>query len=51
MQLDEKVDESRRKKKVAIFLLNKGDIKKAYKRFQNIVAFYSSGKINQEAYD
>ena len=51
MTLEQKIIESRRKKIVAVQLLSQGDIKKAFKRFQNIVSFYSSGEINQEAYD
>ena len=51
MTPEEKVVESRRRKLVAVSLLNEGNIKKAYKRFQSIVAFYSSGDINQEGYD
>jgi len=31
--------------------LKDGKIKKALKRFSNIVALYSSDKINQESYD
>ena len=51
MSLEEKIAESKRRKPIAVSLLNDGDLKKAHKRFQNIVAFYSSGEINQPAYD
>lgn len=51
MSIEEKVEESRRKKIVAVQLLNEGKIQKAFKRFQNIVSFYNSGDINQAAYD
>jgi predicted HTH domain antitoxin len=49
--LEGKIEESKRKKIIAIQLLKEGKIKKALKRFSNIVALYSSDKINQEAYD
>lgn len=35
----------------AVRLLNDGNYKKAFKRFQNIVSFYGSGDITQDAYD
>lgn len=36
---------------IAIKLLNDGQLKKAHKRFQNIIAFYNSGDLNQNAYE
>lgn len=51
MTIEQKVEESRRKKPIAVSLLAKGEIKKALKRFKNIVSFYTSGDINQAAYD
>lgn len=51
MEIDEKVAESRRKKVVAVELLKQDNIKKAYKRFQNIISFYSSGDISKEGYE
>lgn len=31
--------------------LERGEVARALKTFENIVAYFSSGKINQEAYD
>ena len=51
MDIHQKIEESKRKKAVAVKLLKEEQIKKAYKRFQNIVSFYGSGDITVEAYE
>ncbi len=51
MELEEKIEQSKRKKIIAVQLLKNNNLKKALKRFQNIISFYGSGQINQESYD
>ena len=51
MEIEEKIEESKRKKEIAIKLLKEGKFRKAFKKFQNIIAFYNSGEINKDGYD
>ena len=51
MDIQQKVEESKRKKVPAIKLLTEGNYPKAFKKFQNIVSFFGSGDIDQSAYD
>lgn len=51
MDIDEKVEESKRKKPIALKLFEEQKYEKALRRFQNIVSFYTEGKINQEGYN
>ena len=51
MELEEKVEEARRKKVIGVKYLEQGHLSKALKIFENIVAYFNAGDINQEAYD
>lgn len=42
MEIEQKIVESRRKKQIALRLLSENRVLKALKRFEKIVAFYSS---------
>lgn len=51
MEIHEKVEEARRKKKIALNYLSRGEIQQALSTFETIVSFFSSGKIDQAGYD
>lgn len=51
MEPQEKVEEARRKKAIALKFLSRGDIPLALSTFETIISFFSSGKIDQEGYD
>ncbi len=51
MEMDEKIAEARRKKNIGILKLNNSQYAKAKQIFENILAFFGTGKINQEAYN